>query len=177
MLKCPVQVHHLHKFRHNDRLYIADLDRFRLVEINQIAWDAVELSLTMDTQGLIYQLSQTYPRELVLQTLEMLGDFQSNDVIFYPIGGARGRQRFIQSFKDVFSSSPDSSPNPLIAHLITSGDNPPAFVSLGTPLKNRAHVEKWAETVSEIFGMIKRGTFGGSLLQKAYRLQEARGLR
>ena len=84
MLKCPVQVHHLHKFRYNDRLYIADLDRFQLVEINQIAWDAVELSPTLETRSLIDQLSQIYPRELVLKTLELLGDFQSSDVIFYP---------------------------------------------------------------------------------------------
>lgn len=84
MLKCPVQVHHLHKFRYNDRLYIADLDRFQLVEINQIAWDVVELSPTLETQSLIDQLSQIYPRELVLKTLKLLGDFQSSDVIFYP---------------------------------------------------------------------------------------------
>ena len=84
MLKCPVQVHHLHKFRYNDRLYIADLDRFQLVEINQIAWDVVELSPTLETQSLIDQLSQIYPRELVLKTLKLLGDFQSSNVIFYP---------------------------------------------------------------------------------------------
>ena len=84
MLKCPTKVHRVHKFKHNDRLYIADLDMFRLIEINQIAWDVVELSPTMDTQGLIDQLSYTYPRELVLQTLASLGDFQSNAVIFYP---------------------------------------------------------------------------------------------
>ena len=89
MLKCPAKVHHVHKFKHNDRLYIADLDHFRLVEINQIAWEVVELSPTMDTQGLIDQLSHPYPRELVLQTLEMLGDFQSNDVIFYPSSWTR----------------------------------------------------------------------------------------
>ena len=84
MLKCPVQVHHLHKFRYNDRLYIADLNRFQLVEINQIAWDIIELSSTLETEVLIAHLSQTYPRELVLETLEVLGDFQSSDVIFYP---------------------------------------------------------------------------------------------
>ena len=95
----------------------------------------------------------------------------------YEIGGARGRQRFVQPFKDAFSSSPDLSPNPLIAHLITSRGNPPAFVSLGTPLKDFDHVKKWSETVSEIFATIQRGNSGSWLLQKAYRLQEARGLR
>ena len=84
MLKSPTKIHHLHKFRHNNRLYIADLDRFRLIEVNQIAWDVVELSPTLETEELIVHLSQTYPRELVIETLELLGDFQSNSVIFYP---------------------------------------------------------------------------------------------
>ena len=84
MLESPAKPHHLHKFKHNASLYIADLDRFRLVEVNQIAWDAVELSPTLETEELIAHLSQTYPRELVLETLKLLGDFQSTDMIFYP---------------------------------------------------------------------------------------------
>ncbi len=94
----------------------------------------------------------------------------------YEIGGARGRQKFIEPFKDSYESFPDISPNPLIGHLITSNSNP-EFVSLGTPLKNLDHVKQWAETVSDIFGMIKIGTTGSTLLQKAYNLQETRGLR
>ena len=84
MLKCPVQTHHLHRFKHNDQLYVVDLYRFQLVKINQIAWDIIGLSSTLETEALIAHLSQTYPRELVLKTLEVLGDFQSSDVIFYP---------------------------------------------------------------------------------------------
>ena len=83
MLKSPTKIHHLHKFRHNNRLYIADLDRFRLIEVDQIAWDVVELSPTLETEALIAHLSQTYPTELVLETLELLGDFQSNGMIFH----------------------------------------------------------------------------------------------
>lgn len=84
LLKSPAKSHHLHKFRHNDNLYIADLDRCRLVEVNQIAWDAVESSPTLETEALIAHLSQTYPRELVIETLKLLGDFQSSGLIFYP---------------------------------------------------------------------------------------------
>ncbi|MDE0013984.1 MAG: glycosyltransferase family 4 protein [Candidatus Poribacteria bacterium] len=83
MLKSPTKTHHLHKFRYNDSLYIADLDVFRLVEVNQIAWDAVELSPTLETEALITHLSQTYPRELVLETLELLRNFQDTGLIFY----------------------------------------------------------------------------------------------
>ena len=83
MLKCPTETHDIYKFRKNDRLYIVDLDLFRLVEVNRIAWDAVELAPTLDTEKLINQLSQTYPRGLVLDTLELLGNFQSNGLIFH----------------------------------------------------------------------------------------------
>ena len=83
MLKCPAKPHRLHKFRDNDRLFLADLNLFRLVEVNQIAWDAVELSLTLETPELIDRLSKTYPKQSVIETLEVLGDLQNNDCIFY----------------------------------------------------------------------------------------------
>ena len=84
MLKCPTQTHTLYKFSQDEKLYIVDLDFFRLVEVNQIAWEAVELCTTLETQELINQLSQTYLKDLVLETLKLLGNFQSNGVVFYP---------------------------------------------------------------------------------------------
>lgn len=85
-------MYRVHKFRHNNRLYIADLDQFRLVEVNQIAGDAMAFTSTLDTDGIIDQLSQTYPRDLVLETLKSLGDFQNNDVIFLLHGPCRLKQ-------------------------------------------------------------------------------------
>lgn len=83
MLKCPVETHRLHKFRYNDRLYLVDLNLFRLVEVNQIAWDIVELSATLETPGLIDRLSATYPKQSVIETLKALGRLQDNGCIFY----------------------------------------------------------------------------------------------
>ena len=83
MLKCPVETHRLHKFRYNDRLYLVDLNLFRLVEVNQIAWDIVELSATLETPGLIDRLSTTYPKQSVIETLKALERLQDNDCIFY----------------------------------------------------------------------------------------------
>ena len=83
MFKSPAKTHRFHKFRRNDRLYLADLSLFRLVEVNQIAWDAVELSATLETPGLIEQLSKTYPKQSVIETLEALGELQDNGCIFY----------------------------------------------------------------------------------------------
>lgn len=52
MLKSPVKTHRLHKFKHRNRLYIADIDFFCLVEVNLIAWEAVEFSSTLETDVL-----------------------------------------------------------------------------------------------------------------------------
>ena len=115
MFKSPARTHRLHKFKHNDSLYIADLNRFQLVEVNQIAWDAVELSLMLETKALIAHLSQTYPRELVLETLELLGNFQSNGVIFYsplwtpPPNSECDRLRiYVPQSKNEWFSNPES---------------------------------------------------------------------
>ncbi len=94
----------------------------------------------------------------------------------YEIGGARGRQRFVKPFQNSPGPFPDLAPNPLIAHLVTSG-NHPEFISLGTPLGSLDDVKNWAETISEIFDRIKRGRSGSWLLGKAYELQKEHGLR
>lgn len=94
----------------------------------------------------------------------------------YEVGGARGRQKFVEPFQDWHAGPPYPTPNPLIAHLIKSKNNP-EFVSLGTQLYGCDRVKKWAETISKIFGMIEEGSSGDWLLQKAYDLQAARGLR
>ena len=115
MLKSPVQTHHLHKFRCKEKLYIADLDLFRLIEVNEIAWNVVDLCSTLETQGLIDQLSQTYPKELVLTTLESLGELQSNGLIFYPFSWtnhlARDENRlkiYVPQSKDEWFLDPES---------------------------------------------------------------------
>ena len=59
MLKYPAKMYRVRKFRHNNRLYIADLERFRLVEVNEITWNAMAFTSTLDTDGIIDQLSQT----------------------------------------------------------------------------------------------------------------------
>ncbi len=115
ILKSPTQTHYLHKFKDNNRLYIADLNRFQLVEVNQIAWDTVELSPTLETKELITHLSQTYPRELVLETLELLGDFQSNGLIFshpsWTSASVQDENRlriYVPQSKDEWFSDPES---------------------------------------------------------------------
>lgn len=115
MLKCPAKTHHLHKFKHNDRLFIADLDRFRLIEVNQIAWDVVELSSILGTEALMAHLNQTYSRESVLETLRLLADFQNNGLIFYPpsrttplVQGENRLRIYVPQSKDAWFVDPES---------------------------------------------------------------------
>ena len=91
--------------------------------------------------------------------------------IAYEIGGARGRQKFTGPFQDgnQQDESPCPAPNPLIAHLIHEVDNPPAFLTLGTPLFSLNDVRKWATGVASIFGMIRSGEMGRVLLKEEYR--------
>lgn len=114
MLKSPVQTHHYHKFTDKDRLYIVDLCRLRLIEVNHIAWDAVELVSQFETEALINHLSQTYPRKLVLETLKLLGDLQNNDLIFYSSLDAPRRVRdenrlkiYVPQSRDEWFSDPE----------------------------------------------------------------------
>ena len=147
MLKCPAQTHLLHKFKHNDRLYVADLDRFRLVEINQIAWDVVELSSTLETETLIAHLNQSYPRALVLETLRLLADFQSNGLIFYPpsrisplVQDENRLRIYVPQSKDAWFSDPES---------ISGGTNIALYHTIGG-LSKFADIYLYGETEEEI---------------------------
>lgn len=76
MLKSPATLHRVHKFRHDNRLYIADLERFRLLEVNEVAWDAMVLSSTLDTEtlGELQELPRRFNQRLRrLGVSEILG--------------------------------------------------------------------------------------------------------
>ena len=42
MLVCPKPTTHLHKFRQDDRMYVADLSQCIVLEINNITWDILD---------------------------------------------------------------------------------------------------------------------------------------
>ncbi len=96
----------------------------------------------------------------------------------YEIGGARGRQRFTKPFQyqGVPTRLTNPEPNPLIAHLIKSNEVP-AFVTLGTPLYDYEDVKRWAESVSNIFGLIGKGVSRRMLFERVYRPSAPQNLR
>lgn len=105
----------IYKFKYNDRLYIVDLDWFRLVEVNQVIWEAVELSSTLEVEELIDHLGQNYPRDSVSESLEWLANFQRDRVVSQqvlsdgPLGAAADRLRiYVPQGKNEWFSDPES---------------------------------------------------------------------
>ena len=76
----------------------------------------------------------------------------------YEIGGARGRQRYVQPFY-MPSETPPLVPHPLIAHFIHDVEisEVPAFVALGTPLREIDEVANWAQSIAAILERRQRG--------------------
>ena len=94
----------------------------------------------------------------------------------YEIGGARGRQRYAQSFY-MPPETPPPVPHPLIAHFIHDVDisEVPAFVALGTPLRTREEVKKWAESIAGI--LERRDRSEHVSFYEAQRIQDEYGIR
>jgi len=70
-------IHRIHKFKHADSLYVADLERCRILEIDQVIWDILEgYSQTDDAEQLMCILSERYGKadiESAFETLSKLG--------------------------------------------------------------------------------------------------------
>ena len=93
----------------------------------------------------------------------------------YEIGGARGRQRYVQPFY-MPPETPPPVPHPLIAHFIHDVDisEVPAFVALGTPLREIDEVANWAQSIAAILERRQKGE--RVLLNEAARIQDEYGI-
>lgn len=83
MLECPKKTHKIHKFTYDGNMYVADLDRCQVLEIDQIIWDILELCSSYDNEQLIEELSKKYDDEtLIIEALEELGEAEKRGLIF-----------------------------------------------------------------------------------------------
>ena len=91
----------------------------------------------------------------------------------YEIGGARGRQRYVEPFYMPLETPPPV-PHPLIAHFIHDVEisEVPAFVALGIPLFTIEEVGKWAQSIADILQEVPRSVS----LNEAKRIQDQRGI-
>ncbi len=151
-------------------MFIADLDRFRLVEVNQIAWEVVELSSVLETEELIAHLNQTYSKELVLETLKLLADFQDNRLIFCPpsqtsplVQDENRLRIYVPQGKEAWFADPES---------ISTGTNI-ALYHTARSLSKFANIYLSGETEGEIApGIHTVGLSGNELLESPRRFNQ-----
>ncbi len=82
MLVCPKSTTHLHKFRQDDRLYVADLSQCLVLEIDNITWDILDLCPSFSGEEIIERLGKKYGSDLVVAALDSLATMETRGILF-----------------------------------------------------------------------------------------------
>ena len=82
MLVCPQPITHLHKFRQDSRLFVADLCQCLVLEINNITWDILDLCPSFSSEAIIERLGRKYDRDLVVEALNSLAVMEQRGILF-----------------------------------------------------------------------------------------------
>lgn len=82
MLVCPKSTDHLHKFRQDSRMYVADLSQCLVLEINNITWDILDLCPSFSSKEIIERLGEKYGSDLVIEALDSLAVMEQRGILF-----------------------------------------------------------------------------------------------
>ena len=82
MLVCPKSTDHLHKFRQDSRMYVADLSQCLVLEINNITWDILDLCPSFSSEEIIERLGEKYDSDLVIEALDSLATMETRGLLF-----------------------------------------------------------------------------------------------
>lgn len=82
MLQLPKTLQNVHKFRHGDRMYVTDVVQCKVLEIDGITWDILELGISSTSDEIIDRLSEKYSQEEVIEALESLAEVEENGLLF-----------------------------------------------------------------------------------------------
>lgn len=82
MLQLPKTLHNVHKFRHGDRMYVTDVVQCKVLEIDAITWDILELCASSTSDEVIDRLSEKYSKQEVLEALESLAEVEQSGLLF-----------------------------------------------------------------------------------------------
>ena len=85
MIQFPQQLHTIHKFRLNDKTYIADLETGHTVPINGIIEEVLEHCLYLSTDQIIEELAVKYNRFEILENLNFLSKLADLGLLFSPV--------------------------------------------------------------------------------------------
>ena len=87
MLQLPRTLHNVHKFRHGDRMYVTDVVQCKVLEIDAITWDILELCASSTSDEIIDRLSEKYSEQEVIEALESLAEVEQSGLLFSTLDG------------------------------------------------------------------------------------------
>ena len=82
MLQLPKMLQNVHKFRHGDRMYVTDVVQCKVLEIDAITWDILELCASSTSGEIIDSLGEKYSEEEVTEALESLAEVEQSGLLF-----------------------------------------------------------------------------------------------
>lgn len=112
MLQCPKSMHKIHKFTYNGRFYVADINRTKVIEVDELVWKVLDLVCDHTNEEIIKQLSATCSESEVIDALEVLEELEKRRFLFHkngnevvPISSEKNRPRiFIPQWMESFYS-------------------------------------------------------------------------
>jgi len=87
MLKLPKTLQNVHKFQHSDRMYVTDVVQCKVLEIDAVTWDILELCASSTSEEIIDRLGEKYSRDEVTEALESLAEVEQSGLLFSPLDG------------------------------------------------------------------------------------------
>lgn len=82
MLLCPKPTTNLHKFRRDNRMYVADLSQCIVLEIDNIVWEILDLCSHFSSEEIIEALGEKYGPESVIAALNSLATMEQQGLLF-----------------------------------------------------------------------------------------------
>ncbi len=87
MLQLPKTLQNIHKFRHGDRMYVTDVVQCKVLEIDAITWDILELCASSTSDEIIDRLGEKYSQDEVTEALESLAEVEQSGLLFANLDG------------------------------------------------------------------------------------------
>lgn len=84
MIKFPCNLHNLHKFKQNDKQFVADLDAGVVVPMNEVICDVLDACGVSETDVIIETLADKYNRSDILEALTFLSKLSEIGLLFSP---------------------------------------------------------------------------------------------
>lgn len=82
MLQCPRQLRNIYKFQQDGKLFVADLVRYQVLEIDELTWQILQRCSSLNNEAIVSELSCHYPVEEIESIFERLAAFEEAGLLF-----------------------------------------------------------------------------------------------